>query len=147
MPYACIRCQFATNLQVITPYGRGRSLPTWWPFPPTARICSPVQMPSLWFMHLFFSPFFSLLDSSVIASSFAETQQRSREHSSPCSAAAWRLQSELGNITVVCHRQDELSSFFCRLVIFFLSACPLVADCAAPVTLHCKIKKKVATDQ
>lgn len=32
MPYAAIRCQFATNLQVITPYGRSRSQPTRWPF-------------------------------------------------------------------------------------------------------------------
>lgn len=40
MPYAGIRCQFAANLQVITPYGRGRSLPTWWPFSPGAIVCS-----------------------------------------------------------------------------------------------------------
>lgn len=48
MPYAGVCCQFAENLQVITPYGRGRSLPARWRFPPAARICSSAQMPSLY---------------------------------------------------------------------------------------------------
>lgn len=34
MPYAVVRSQFAENLQVTAPYGRGWSLLAWWPFFP-----------------------------------------------------------------------------------------------------------------
>lgn len=102
MPYAVVRSQFAENLQVTAPYGRGWLLLAWWPFPPS-RICSTNQMPSLGCLLQKLLHFLPVR--RYVSSSFAEAQPRRQKKS--LLHVLWlrvllaqRLQIYLSNITV-----------------------------------------------
>lgn len=149
MPYAGVRCQFAANLQVITPYGRGRSLPTWWPFSPGARICSsgPNALPlgARYSSSCIFKSWVSLRYLFIF---LLRRSKEAKKKKTPCALwlrclLAQRLQRELGNITVSCKFSvTSRKSFFCRI---FLSLPISGRLCSSFHTLW--YDKKVGTDQ
>lgn len=126
MPYVGVICQFAEK-----PTGDD----TIWErqviaclvviFPPAARICLSVQMPSL----CCFTEFFSYWVAEISLHLFLRHSKEGKKSSSYiyalwlCCLLTQRLQIYLGNITVSCEssvtRRKILKLFLCRTVSFF----------------------------